>query len=261
LNSLVGLDKVKESVFKLISGSKIAQLKRERGLHVIERNYNAFLVGNPGTGKTTVAKLISQMLKELGIIEKGHLIEVTRADLIGGYPEQTISQTENIIKDSLGGTLFIEDANSLIKDGNENGFTVLDTIIRLVDQYRHKLIIFFEGSFSEINYLINVYPLLKEKIPHQFEFENYSPRELLTIAAEIADNLGYILDEGALQVLLEIFVELNERGELTNLNSKAAKTILYKSITNQEQRILGILNPSDVDLKTIILEDVQSVNY
>jgi SpoVK/Ycf46/Vps4 family AAA+-type ATPase len=261
LNSLVGLTKVKDSVFKLISGSKIAQLKRVRGLHVVERNYNAFLIGNPGTGKTTVAKLISNILKELGLLEKGHLIEVTRADLIGAYPEQTISQTENIIKDSLDGALFVVDAYSLLKDKNENGLIVLDTICRLIDQYRHKLVLFVDASYENITNLTYGYPALKEKIPHRFEFENYSARELLTITVQIANELGYILDEGALQVLLEIFVELNERGELTKLNSKAAKSVLYKSITNQEQRILGILNPSDIDLKSIILEDVQSVNY
>lgn len=261
LNSLVGLEKVKDNVFKLISGSKIAQLKRERGLHVVEKNYNAFLLGNPGTGKTTVAKLISLILKEIGILEKGHLVKVTRSDLIGAYTEQTISQTESILKDSFGGTLLIDHAQALIQDNNENGIVVLDTICRFIDNYKHKLVILLECPEIGYQNMIKSYAILKDKFPHRFEFDNYSPRQLLTIAADISDNLGYILDEGALQVLLEIFSELYEKGELTNLNSKAAKSILYKAITNQEQRILGILNPSDIDLKTITLEDVQLVNY
>lgn len=261
LNSLVGLEKVKENVFKLISGSKIAQLKRERGLHVVEKNYNAFFIGNPGTGKTTVAKLISRILKELGILEKGHLVKVSRSDLLGAYIEQTISQTENILRDSFGGALLVENAHTLIQEENKNGIAVLDTICRFIDNYRHKIVIFLEAPQNSIYNLIKGFPSLIERFPHRFEFPDYSPRELLTIAAEIADNLGYILDEGALQVLLELFSELYEKGRLAQLNSKAAKSILYKAITNQEQRILGILNPSDTDLRTITLEDVQSVNY
>lgn len=261
LNSLVGLDNVKENVFKLISGSKIAQLKRERGLHVVEKNYNAMLIGNPGTGRTTVAKLVSLILKELGILEKGHLIKVTRSDLLGAYVEQTISQTENILKDSFGGTLLIENAHSLIQDKNENGIAVIDTICNFIDNYRYKAVIFFECSKEGTIQLFNNYPILEEKFPHHFEFEDYSPRQLLTITADMADKLGYILDEGALQVLLELFSDLYDKGKLSNSNSKAAKSILYKAITNQEQRILGILNPSDIDLKTITLEDVQLIEY
>jgi len=205
--------------------------------------------------------LIRLILKEIGILEKGHLVKVTRSDLIGAYPEQTISQTESILKDSFGGALLIDNAQALIQDNNENGILVLDTICRFIDNYRHKHVILLECSEIGYKNLIKSNAILKEKFPHRFEFDNYSPRQLLTIAAEISDNLGYILDEGALQVLLEIFSELFEKGEITSLNSKAAKSILYKAITNQEQRILGILNPSDIDLKTITLEDVQLVNY
>ncbi|MDQ7816064.1 MAG: AAA family ATPase [Melioribacteraceae bacterium] len=261
LSSLVGLEKVKESVFKLISGSKIAQLKRERGLLVIQKNYNALLIGNDGTGKTTVAKLISKILKELGVLEKGHLIEVKRADLIGAYPEQTILKTEDIIRDAVGGTLFIEDAFTLIQEENDNGLIVLDTICRKIDLYREKLVVFLEGPEENIINLIKEYPAIKDKFPHRFEFEDYNPRNLLSIAYEIAKNHGYFLDEGALQVLLEIFTELDEKHKLESYNSKAAKNILYSAISNQEQRILSMLNPSDNDLKIITLEDVEAVKF
>lgn len=261
LNSLVGLQKVKESVFKLISGSKIAQLKRERGLTVVQKNYNALLIGNDGTGKTTVSRLISKILKELGILEKGHLIEVTRADLIGAYPEQTILKTEEIIKDALGGTLFIEDAFTLIQEENDSGLIVLDTICRKIDHYREKVVIFLEGPEQNINSLISSYSLITEKFPHRFQFEDYNPRDLLSIAFEIAKNHGYLLDEGALQVLLEIFNELDEKNQLSTYNSKVAKSILYSAISNQEQRILNMINPSDNDLKIITLEDVEAVKY
>jgi SpoVK/Ycf46/Vps4 family AAA+-type ATPase len=258
-SSLVGLEKVKESVFKLISGSKIAQLKRERGLHVMLKNYNALLIGNDGTGKSTVARLISKILKELGILEKGHLIEVKRPDLIGAYPEQTILKTEEFIRDAIGGTLYIEDAYTLIQEENDNGIIVLDTLCRKIDYYREKLVVYLEGPERDIKNLINEYPAIKEKFPHRFEFEDYKPRDLLTIAYEIARNHGYSLDEGALQILLEIFTDLEEKNISVLYNAKAAKNILYSAISNQEMRILSMLNPSDYDLKIITLEDVQTV--
>ncbi|HOI30061.1 MAG TPA: AAA family ATPase [Melioribacteraceae bacterium] len=261
LNSLVGLEKVKENVFKLISGSKIAQLKKERGLHVVEKNYNALLIGSDGTGKTTVAKLISRILKELGILGKGHFIEVSRADLIGAYPEQTIMKTENKIKESIGGTLFIEDAYTLLLDDNESGLIALETIAKKIDYYRDKLVVFLEGPVDSIKQFTSKFPQFLDRFPHRFDFEDYTPRQLLTIANEIADKHGYNLDEGALQILLEIFTELSHQKGSSYSNSKVARNILYSAISNQEQRILSILNPDDYDLKTIVLEDLQAVKY
>lgn len=261
LNSLVGIENVKEGIFKLISGFKIAQLKRERGLHIVDKNFNAIFVGNDGTGKTTVAKILSRIMKELGFLEKGHFIKVTRSDLIGAYYEQTIAKTENALKDAIGGTLFFEDVFTLLKEENDKGLAVLDTIMRRIESYKEKILFIFEGPHHNISSLIKNYPIINDKFPFKFEFSDYGPRQLLSIAFNIANHHGYFLDEGALQVMLEIFSELNEKKDLSFYNSKAAKSILYSAISNQEQRIINLINPTDEDLRTITLEDVQSVKY
>lgn len=259
LNSLVGLDNVKEEIFKLISGSKIAQLKKERGLQVFDRNLNSVFIGPQGTGKNTVAKLLSKILKELGMIEKDQIIKVKRPDLIGSYFEQTAHKTESVVKEALGGILYIEEAYTLIQSGDHSGLDVIETLLTKIEEFRNKLIVILEGPNDQIKSFLDSFPLLKTRFPNNFIFEDYSPRQMLSITYDLAENLGYSLDEGALQILLEIFTDYFETRKESYKNARTAKSILYEAISKQEQRIARLLNPTDEDLRTITLDDVHEL--
>lgn len=259
LNSLVGLESVKDGIYKLISGSKIVQLKKERGLHTIGQNLHSIFIGNDGTGKTTVARLLSKILKELGILEKGHLVKATRSDLIVGYQGRTTINTEEIIKESLGGILLIEEAYNLLRDGDDFGQEAVTTLIKRMEDYKDKFVVIFSGIPEGMNVFINSYPDIIKHFTNILKFDDYTPRQLLSISYSIANEHGYILDEGALQMLLETFTQLYENRDKNFRNALTAKNILYAAISKQEQRISAILNPTDEDLKTITLEDVLSI--
>ncbi|MBM4172089.1 MAG: AAA family ATPase [Ignavibacteria bacterium] len=259
LNSLIGLENVKEGIFKLISGSKIAQLKRERGLQVPDRNLNSLFIGNDGTGKTTVAKLLSKILKELGVLGKGHIVNVLRSDLVGAYPEQTILKTEELIDESIGGILFLDNADALFQKNDKTGLIILDTILKKIDTLKHKSVFIFSTSNNGMKTIRQSFQEIHTYFPHDFTFDNYKPRQLLAITYEIANELGYSLDEGALQVFMDKFNDIyNDKNESFS-NARFAKELLYKAISRQEQRIAEIMNPTDVDLATITLEDVQEI--
>jgi len=261
LNSLVALQKVKDSIFQLISGSKVTQLKKERGLHVLDKNLNGCFIGPNGTGKNTVLKLLSKIMYELGLLEKNQIVKVKRHDLVGSYPEQTFSKTESVIKESLGGILFIEEAYTLLKPADDSGLDVIEALLTKLEELKNKLVVILEGSEKEMKVFLDSFPLLKSRFPNIFEFEDYTPRQLLSISYDIAEKLGYILDEGALQILHDIYTDLYTNNIKYFKNARTAKTILYNAISFQEQRISKLINPSDDDLKTITLEDVQSVSY
>lgn len=259
LNSLVGLENVKDKIYKLISSYKIAQLKKERGLHVIERNFHSIFIGNDGTGKTTVARLLSKILKELGYLEKGHLIKVGRSDLVAGYQGRTEFNTEEIIKEALGGILFVEEAYNILRDNDEFGYEAISTLIKRMEDYKDKFVIIFSGLPDKMHDFINSYPDVANHFSNIIKFDDYTPRQLLSISYYIANEHGYILDEGALQMLLEIFTQMYDNREQNFRNALTAKNILYAAISKQEQRISAILNPTDEDLKTITLEDVLAI--
>ncbi len=260
LNSLVGLEKVKEKIYQLISGSKIIQLKRERGLHVIEKNLHSIFIGNDGTGRSTVAKILGKILKELGILEKGHLIKVTRTDLVINYQDRTASNTEQIIREAFGGILFIDEAYDLVQSDEDFGWEAMDTILKRINQYKNKFIVILSDITSKMNKFITSFPDIIKHFSNILEFDDYTPRQLLSISYLIANNHGYVLDEGALQMLLEIFTQLYEKRDENFRNAFTAKNILYSAISKQEQRISMIINPTDEDLKTITLEDVIAVD-
>ncbi|MFA7420729.1 MAG: AAA family ATPase [Melioribacteraceae bacterium] len=259
LNNLIGLDNVKQEVFKLISFAKISQMKKEKGLQSLERNLHSIFIGNPGTGKRSVAKLMSKIFKELGVIQKGHILEVDRSDFIASYQGQTTVKTEKLLQQSLGGTLFIKDASSLFRDDDPFGTEAVDTIIKRMEDSKGKFVLILSGTTNEMHKMINSHPGIVSYFPNIFTFEDYNPRQLLAIAASIAEKNGYNLDEGALQELHDRFTKLyNNRIEVFQ-NGIIARNILYSAITSQEERIYNIYEKDDVDLKTIILEDVEKI--
>ena len=259
LQELTGLESVKKSVEKLINSIKVSHLRHQRGLSVIEKNLHSVFTGNPGTGKTTVARLLSKIYKEMGILEKGHLVEVKRSDLVAGYQGQTAIKTEKIIKQALGGTLFIDEAYTLSRGTADFGQEAIDTLIKEMEDNRDKLVIIAAGYPNEMNIFLNSNPGLQSRFTNYFNFEDYTPRQLLEIAAEIATKNGYRLDEGGLQFLFEIFINLYSKRSKSFGNARTAKSILYEAISNQEERIANMYDCSNEDLTTIILEDVEKI--
>ncbi len=259
LHQLTGLNSVKESVSKMVKGLQIANLRKERGMRVIEKSLHAVFTGNPGTGKTTVARKMSQIYKELGLIEKGHLIEVDRADLVAGFQGQTALKTDEIIKKSLGGTLFIDEAYTLSRKGSEYGQEAIDTLLKRMEDYKGEFIVIVAGYPKEMQEFLSTNPGLESRFTNVFTFEDYEPRQLLEITNRIAESNGYFLDEGSLQLLLELFNDLYTNRDKNFGNARLARNILYKAIEHQENRIANLDSHADEDLTTIIMEDVELI--
>ncbi|MCX7876336.1 MAG: AAA family ATPase [Melioribacteraceae bacterium] len=258
LNNLVGLENVKQEIFKLISFAKISKLKKEQGLESPERNLNSIFIGNNGVGKRTIAKLLGKILKELGTLEKGHVLEVDRKDFIASYQGQTEINTNKILQQAFGGILYIKDATSLFQN-DEYSKEAVDTLLKGIEYYKGKLILILADKKFNFEKIISHNSKLKSLLPNIFYFEDYSPRQLLAIAFSLAEKNGYILDEGALQELMDLFIDIYNTRDQNFDNGNFAKHILFKAITNQEERIFSIYEKEDVDLKTITLEDVEKI--
>jgi SpoVK/Ycf46/Vps4 family AAA+-type ATPase len=255
LNQYVGQSEVKNEIFRLINYARFVQLKKEQGIKSIDRNFNLLCIGNQATGKKSIIRICGQIFKEIGILSKGHVVEVDRTDLVASYPGQTTTNTEKIIQQANGGILYLKEAHNLVLSKDDLGQEAIQVILNTASDFSKKMIFVLSDTAPNLKNIILKFPKIEKMFPHKFIFKDYTAYELLAIAYNMAYKNGYTLDEGAQQEMLDLFVKIIELNK--SQNAYTAKNLLFSSISSQEERILNIFEMEDVDLTTITLDDVQ----
>jgi Holliday junction resolvasome RuvABC ATP-dependent DNA helicase subunit len=254
LNQLTGLKKVKEDVGQLINFIKVQQIRKNKGMAIQALTNHLVFYGNPGTGKTTIARLLSKIYHSLGLLSKGHLIEVDRSGLVGGYVGQTALKTKQIVEQAIGGILFIDEAYTLSSsDGNNDyGKEAIEVLLKMMEDYRDDLIVIVAGYPTKMNDFLNTNPGLISRFNKHLEFEDYKPLQMLEIFKQLAIKSDYILTYEAREKLFRIFSSAYaSRDETSFGNARFVRNVFEKTLSNQANRIVLINNLNDSILSTI----------
>lgn len=257
LDEIVGLKPIKDYIHSLQSHIALNQLRRAQGLKAAEVSRHMIFTGNPGTGKTTIARLLARYMKAIGALSQGQLVEVTRADLVAQYVGQTAPLTMSVIKSALGGVLFIDEAYSLYRGSNDSfGLEAIDTIVKAMEDYRGDLIVILAGYKREMKEFLDANSGLKSRFPNQIDFPDYTGEELLQIADLQAKGKGYVIADDARKPLLDYFTEVQSTRAEEAGNGRFARNTIEEAILHQAERVmkdpgqkLDELRLSDFDLK------------
>ena len=239
LDKIVGLKEVKEYVLSLEDHFHIQSLRKKEGLKTTEVSKHMIFTGNPGTGKTTIARIISKYLKTIGILKNGQLIEVSRGDLVGRYVGHTAPLTNSIIHSAMGGVLFIDEAYSLYRGKDDSfGLEAIDTLVKAIEDYRDEFIVILAGYSKEMEDFLQANSGLKSRFPNIINFPDYSAKELLEIAVNIAISKDYKIEEDALPTLQEYFEMRQTTSSMTSGNGRMARNVVEAAILNQSKRLI-----------------------
>ncbi len=255
LDALVGLQQVKADVRRLTSLLRIQRLRAERGMPTLETSHHVVFTGNPGTGKTTVARLLSQILRTLGIVSKGHLVETDRSHLVAGYVGQTAERTRKVLESALGGTLLIDEAYALARGSEQDfGREAIDTLVKFMEDHRDDLAVIAAGYPEEMAQLIDTNPGLSSRFARTIHFPDYTTEELLAIFESMGEANRYQLDEaGALRLAELIDKEPRTRGFG---NARFVRNVFEAAISRQAERLATVEQPTDEQLTTLSAADV-----
>ncbi len=258
LNTLVGLKSVKQDLTNLINLVKIRKLREERGMKQPDITLHLVFSGNPGTGKTTVARLLAKIYKALGVVSEGQLVEVDRSGLVAGYVGQTATQTAEVVESAIGGILFIDEAYTLIKGGDEKDFgqEAVDTLLKLMEDNRDDLIVIVAGYTDKMEEFVNSNPGLKSRFNKYIFFNDYSGSELTEIFNNMAKKQEYDTDKEAAAYVEDYLTKKAKAHEENFANAREARNYLERCIERQATRIVEIADISDDDLRTLTIEDV-----
>lgn len=258
LSKLEGLNLVKSQVCDWVDQIKVFKMRKERGMSVPDMSYHLVFTGNPGTGKTTVARLMAQIYCALGIITEGHLVEVDRSDLVAGYVGQTAIKTREVLKKAYGGVLFIDEAYSLAKGGGTDfGQEAVDTILKEMEDKRDNLVIIVAGYDNLMQNFIDSNPGLRSRFKNYIQFTDYTGKELYNIFLKMCNSSQYSVTPQAREALLAYFNDLYAKRDKNFGNGRDVRNVFENIITRQSKRVAKLLNPSDEDLTTIDIPDLQ----
>ena len=263
LNNLIGLNCVKKEISNLIQLEKYQQQRVAQGLKRNDGQGSNHLVfsGNPGTGKTTVARMIAGIYKELGVVSKGQLVEVDRAKLVGQYVGQTAKIVHKVVKSAIGGVLFIDEAYALVQDGYSHGDSfgqeALDTLLKEMEDHRNDLVVIVAGYTDNMEEFLNRNPGLKSRFKKTIYFDDYTPDEMLQIFEQYCISDDNILSPDARTLLLERFSELYKQRNKNFGNGRTVRNIYNEVLQQLSVRCSKINNPQKKDLQTVLSSDVQ----
>ena len=257
LDALIGLTSVKEEVRSCINLLRVNRMRKEKGLPELQISNHMVFTGNPGTGKTTVARIMAKIYKCLGVVSKGQLVETDRSGLVAGYVGQTALKTAQVIKKAKGGVLFIDEAYALSSEegSSDYGKEAIDTLVKGMEDYRDDLVVIVAGYVDEMKQFIAMNPGLRSRFSKYINFVDYSPEEMLAIFKLQCEKAQFILTSEAADAALEFFTQ--NQNNPTFGNARGVRNYFDRAVMNQATRILTLSSPSETEFRTILREDVE----
>ncbi|BBM52058.1 hypothetical protein JMUB3935_1036 [Leptotrichia trevisanii] len=253
LNNLIGLKNVKSKVNDLIIYQKIQKMREKEGLNAVKSTLHLSFTGNPGTGKTTVARIIGRIYKQLGLLSKGHFIEVSRTDLIAGYQGQTALKVKNVIEKAKGGVLFIDEAYSITENEQSDSYgrECITELTKALEDYRNDLVVIVAGYSEPMKNFFSSNPGLKSRFNTFIEFEDYNTKELLEILISMCKNNDYDLTQKA-KIKLNDFFETELENKKENFsNGRMVRNIYDDLVMNHARRVVNLQNITKEELLLI----------